>query len=241
MTDRGKDIRVLIVDDNKAVRRGIRVRLDQAENIVVIGEASNGTDAVSIARAERADVVLMDLQMPGMHGLDATRHLAGPGSEGKIAVIVMTSHAGDRYVLSALEAGAAGYLLKSQDSDKVTAAIYAAARGDALVSSHVTAPVLREVVRRRGLPIDPEGLSRLSPAERRVVAALSRGMTGNDDLAEHLHLSVNTVRSQLRSAMKKAQVDDRTQLALWGARNHLDAEDSLVRSDEKRSPISIDE
>jgi DNA-binding NarL/FixJ family response regulator len=225
MNLRRKPIRVLIADDNKAVRRGIRVRLEQAENILVVGEASNGVDAVAIARAERADVVLMDLQMPGMHGLEATRELVGPDSDGTVAVIVMTSHAGDGYVLSALESGAVGYLLKSQDSDQVTAAIYAAARGDALVSSHVTGPVLREVARRRGAPPDPVGLSRLSPAERKVVAALSQGMTGNDEIAQHLHLSVNTVRSQLQSAMKKSGVDDRTQLALWGARNHLDTED----------------
>lgn len=217
-------IRVLIADDNRAVRRGFRVQFEQAEGILVIGEAANGTDAVAIARAERADVVLMDLHMPGQHGIDATRELAGEGSNGKIAVIVMTSHVGDSFILPSIDAGAVGYLLKNHDSDQVIEAVRAAARGHGLVSSRMTSPVLRELARRRPSSGDAEALSRLTPAERRAVAALTRGMTGSEDIAAHLHISVSTVKSQLHSAMRKAGVEDRTQLALWGARNRLDAD-----------------
>lgn len=215
-------IRVLIADDNRAVRRGLRVQLDQSEAITVIGEVTNGKDAVAIARAERADVVLMDLQMPGMHGTEATRMLAGPDVADPIAVIVLTSHAGDAFVLDALEAGAVGYLLKAHDTAHLIDAIFAAVRGDALVSPRVTGHVLRALTRQGPSVADAQVALTLTPAERNVVARLSRGTTSNDEIAAELHVSVNTVRSQVRSAMRKVGVDDRTQLALWGARNHLD-------------------
>jgi DNA-binding NarL/FixJ family response regulator len=218
----GTSIRVLIADDNRAVRRGLRVQLDQVDAIRVIGEVSNGKDAVAVARAERADVVLMDLQMPGMHGTDATRALAGPDVVDPVAVIVLTSHAGDRHVLDALEAGAVGYLLKAHDSSQLVDAILAAARGEGLVSPRVTAPVLRELARHGPSLTDTVIAQQLTPAERTVVGQLARGITSNDEIAARLHVSVNTVRSQVRSALRKVGVDDRTQLALWGARTHLD-------------------
>ncbi|MGP3534972.1 response regulator [Microbacterium sp. RD1] len=215
-------IRVLIADDNRQVRRGLRLMLEHADGIHVIGEASNGADAVAAARAERAQVVLMDLQMPGMTGLDATRALARLAAEESAsapAVIVMTSYSVDQYVLDALDAGAAGYLLKSSDSDLVVPAIRAAARGDALVSSRVTAPVLAELKRRRSSAPDDGETARLAPAELRIVSALVAGITRNEEIAAHLHLSVHTVRSQVKSALRKLQLGDRTQLALWGVRN----------------------
>jgi DNA-binding NarL/FixJ family response regulator len=215
-------IRVLIADDNRAVRRGIRLQLESIEAITVIGEATNGKDAVAIARAERADVVLMDLQMPGMHGTEATRILAGRDVADPIAVVVLTSHAGDRFVLEALEAGAAGYLLKAHDSTHLVDAILAAVRGDALVSPRVTGHVLNELTRQAPSVADAELLLTLTPAERNVIALLSQGTTSNDEIAAQLHVSINTVRSQVRSAMAKLGAVDRTQLALWGARNHLD-------------------
>ncbi|MFG6404073.1 response regulator [Microbacterium sp. P04] len=216
------DIRVLIADDNRAVRHGLRVQLAQADGISVIGEVTNGTDAVAIARAERADVVLMDLQMPGVDGIEATRLLAGPQVVDRVSVIVLTSHSGDRYVLDAIEAGASGYLLKGHDSAQLIEAITATARGDAHVSPRVAAHVLRELTRRVPSVSDARVVQSLTPAERNVVARLSRGTTANDEIAAELHVSVNTVRSQVRSALRKVGVEDRTQLALWGARNHLD-------------------
>ncbi|GLJ81030.1 response regulator transcription factor [Microbacterium imperiale] len=215
-------IRVLIADDNRAVRRGLRLQLEGAPGILVAGEVSNGVDAVHVARAERADVVLMDIQMPQMSGLAATRVLARPDDgHPPIAVIVMTSYAVDGYVSEALDSGAVGYLLKSHDSDQLVGAIYAAARGEALVSSRVTAPLLREFVRRGGVPADPEGSALLTSAERRVISVLAGGVTSNEGIAETLQVSVHTVRSQLHSALKKLDLADRTQLALWGARNRI--------------------
>ncbi|MFS0714218.1 response regulator transcription factor [Microbacterium sp. 2P01SA-2] len=215
-------IRVLIADDNRAVRRGLRLQLEGAPGIQVVGEVSNGVDAVHVARAERADVVLMDIQMPQLSGLSATRLLARPDDgRAPIAVIVMTSFAIDGYVSEALDSGAVGYLLKSHDSDQLVGAIYAAARGEALVSSRVTAPLIREFVRRGGGSEDPEVSALLTSAERRVISALAGGITSNEGIAETLQVSVHTVRSQLHSALKKLDLADRTQLALWGARNRV--------------------
>lgn len=227
MTASPSPIRVLIADDNRSVRKGLRLQLEAARGIHVLGEVSNGLDAVTIARRERADVVLMDLQMPGMSGVEATRELTRSTTEPPIAVIVMTSYAIDGYVTDALDAGAIGYLLKSHDSEQLLTAIHAAMRGEALISHRVATPVVREFARRGA--VDPEMVARLSAAERRVVAVLSSGTTSNEQIAERLGVSVHTVRSQMQSASKKLHMDDRTQLALWGARNHLDRDaDSLI-------------
>jgi DNA-binding NarL/FixJ family response regulator len=227
MTDRHTSIRVLIADDNRLVRKGLRLQLEAARGIHVLGEVSNGVDAVTVARRERADVVLMDLQMPGMSGVEATRQLTRSTTDHPVAVIVMTSYAMDAYVTDALDAGAIGYLLKSHDSDQLLAAIEAAMRGDAFISPRVTTPLVREFARRGAG--EPEMIARLSAAERRVVAVLSSGTTSNEQIAERLRVSVHTVRSQMQSALKKLDMDDRTQLALWGSRNHLDRDaDSFI-------------
>ncbi len=215
-------IRVLIADDNRTYRRGVRLRLEQVRGITVVGEVSTGSDASMAARSERADVVLMDLQMPDGTGLDATRALAGPGVDDPIAVVVVTNHAADRFVLEALDSGAVGFLLKNHGSSELLAAIQAAARGSVFVSPAVTVPVVRELVRRKrrneAQSIQP---SALSEAEVTVVRQLTCGFTSNEALARSLHVSVNTVRTQLRSALKKTGLTDRTQLALWADREGL--------------------
>lgn len=219
-------VRVLIADDNAAVRRGLKLRLNRAEGITVVGEASTGAAAVAIARAEQADVVLMDLQMPGGGGLAATRALAGPGVEHAVTVIVLTNHAASAYVIEALESGAVGYLLKTYDTSDLVTAIRAASRGEALVSSRVTIPVIEELTRQRRNVVPDRGASVgvLSQAELEVVSQLSRGRTSNEDIAAALFVSVNTVRAQLSSALRKTGLSDRTQLALWAVRRGLDRE-----------------
>lgn len=225
MSVHGRRIRVLIADDNRVVRRGLRLQLEGSPGIQVIGEVANGLDAVQVARGERADVVLMDLQMPGMTGAEATRELmrAASGSH-RIAVIVMTSFAFDGYVTEAFDTGAIGYLLKGHDAGQLVTAIQAAARGEAIVSPRVTTPMLREFVRRGASLPSPELLDLLTAAERRVVELLSSGVTSNEAIADRLHVSVHTVRSQLHSVLKKMGFTDRTQLALWGLRNRLDVD-----------------
>lgn len=213
-------LRVLIVDDNKVVRRGLRMRLQHAPGITVVGEAGSGRDALSVAAAERADVVLVDLHMPGMNGIETTRALV-TSADPAPKVILITSEASDAFVVDAVDAGATGYLLKSHDSDQLIDVIRGAARGDATISSRMTPRLLAELARRRPDPAVTAEVGRLSRAELRVVEQLARGTTSNEDIARALNLSVNTVRSQAASAMKKLNLADRTQLALWGIGNGL--------------------
>lgn len=225
MTTSAPRIRVLIADDNRAVRRGMRLQLDTVADIAVVGEVANGTDALTAVRTERPDVVLMDIQMPGVDGIEATRLLTTGAAGHRSAVIVMTSFAVDDYVRAALDAGAIGYLLKTHDSHQLVDAIRSASRGEAIVSPRMLAPVLREFARRgRATNADEEGAA-LSPAERRVVGLLASGVTRNDELAARLGVSAHTVRSQLQSAMRKTGHSDRTQLALWAVRQPFDVDD----------------
>lgn len=224
-------IRVLIADDNRLVRKGLRAQLEASEGVQVVGEVANGVDAVRVALDERVDVVLMDLQMPGQTGLAATRELTRARTSPAIAVIVMTAFARDHYVAEAMDAGAAGYLLKS-DSDQLLAAVRGAFRGEAVVSSRVARPLIREFVRRGSSPGPDDLVASLTPAERRVTTLLSAGVTRSEEIARHLHVSVTTVRSHLQSALRKTGLHDRTQLALWGVRNGLHRPPRLMRFDE---------
>jgi len=213
----GKPVRVLIADDNRTFRRGVRLRLENAEGIAVVGEVATGRDAVAAALSEGPDVVLMDLEMPGMNGIDAMRAVV-EASGGSIRVIALTSHGQDHLVRRAIASGASGYLLKTHDSAQLVDAINAARRGDALVSSRVTRALLAGVVPHRASEDDRAKLASLTPSEIRVVKLLSEGVTSNEQIAAELVVSVNTVRSHIRSSLGKIGVDDRTQLALWGAR-----------------------
>ncbi|MFJ4036898.1 response regulator [Microbacterium sp. NPDC090007] len=210
---------MLIVDDNKVVRRGLRMRLQHAPGITVVGEAGSGRDALMVASAEKTDVALVDLHMPGMNGIETTRALLS-ASGSTVKVILITSEASDAFVLDALSAGASGYLLKNHDSDQLVEVIRGVARGDATISSRMTPRILRELASRSSTS-PPAGADRrlLSRAEVRVVEQLSRGVTSNEDIARELTLSVNTVRTHAASAMRKLGLSDRTQLALWGHRN----------------------
>lgn len=226
-------VRVLIADDNRNYRRGIRLRLSDAEGIVLAGEAATGQDAVNAAISERIDVVLMDLQMPGGSGIEATRALAqAPGARingGKAAVIMLTAHADDRYVVEAIDSGAVGYLLKDVDRRELVAAILAAARGDAHIMTAVTRPVLHEFARRRNLVMpDSASPSLLTTAELAVVRKLSSGLTTNELIARSLGITANTVRTHIASALAKTDSRDRTALALWALRHGL--------SDDPRRP-----
>lgn len=222
-----KSIRVLVADDNRAYRRGVRIRLEHVTGVTVVGEASNGKDAVMAARSERADVVLMDLQMPGGSGIEATRVIASD-PDSRTAVVVVTSHDADHFVFDALESGAVGYLLKNHDTRQLIEAIRAAASGNALVSSRVTPAIIRELNRRGDVdPLQPgPPLSVLAAAQVDLVRRLSRGETSNESLAESLGVSVNTVRSQLQASLRRTGLADRTQLALWGMRHGLHRTDS---------------
>ena len=207
-------IRVLVADDQELVRTGLRMILDAQPGIDVVAEARDGAEAVTLARRLRPDVCLLDIRMPGMDGLEATRLLAGPAVLDPIAVVVITTFDLDEYVYAALRAGARGFLLKDAGPDLLAQAVHAAARGDALIAPNITARLL-EVFAGGGpsappaQPIDP-----LTEREEQVLAAVARGRS-NDEIARELHITLSTVKSHVGSLMAKLGVRNRVEIAIW--------------------------
>lgn len=216
--------RVLVADDQAVVRRGLALLLSGEDGIEVVGEAGNGPEAVRLARRLEADVVLMDVRMPGGDGLAATRELAA--TDPHPAVVVVTTFDLDEYIFGAMEAGAAGFLLKDCEPEELAAAVRAAAAGQAMVQPRVTRRVLAEFARRRPAP-DPcgpgpgNGEVQLSPRERELVHALCQGMS-NAELAEQLCIEVSTVKTHLARISARHGLRDRVQLVVWAYRHGLD-------------------
>lgn len=212
-------IRVLVVDDQVVTRRGLRVLLDEYEDITVVGEADSGPSAVSTAAEVHPDVVIMDVRMPDGDGIAATRALSR--GQDAVPVILITTFDVDEYVFGGLEAGAAGFLLKSADSEDLAAAVRAAARGDAVVAPALTRRVIAEFSRRRRARVDPAAIGLLSERELQIVRALVGGDSSNAEIGEQLHLEIGTVKAHLTRIMTKVDVHSRTQLAVWAFRNGL--------------------
>jgi DNA-binding NarL/FixJ family response regulator len=205
-------IRVLLADDQTLVRSGFRVLLDRADGIDVIGEVSNGAEAVTCARAERPDVVLMDIRMPEMDGLAATRVIA---SDPKLAgVRVLTTFDLDEYVFEALHAGASGFLLKDVEPDDLRDAVRIVAEGEALLSPSVTRTLISEFVSQPGRPRhSPAELEELTDREREVMALVATGLT-NDEVAQRLAISPATAKTHVSRILLKLGARDRAQLVV---------------------------
>jgi DNA-binding NarL/FixJ family response regulator len=204
--------RVLIADDQPSVRRGLRVLLEMQNGIEVAAEAEDGEQAVAVARRLRPDVVLMDIRMPRMDGLAATKILAGPGVVDPMAVVVVTTFDLDEYVHAALGAGAKGFLLKDAGPVLLGEAIRAAAQGDALVSPQITVRLLEAFGRSRPRP--PEPIQALSDREEDVLALLAMGLT-NTEIGASLHLSLGTVKTHIGGVLAKLGVRNRVEAAMW--------------------------
>jgi DNA-binding NarL/FixJ family response regulator len=202
---------VLIVDDQALVRAGFRMILDAEEDIDVAGEAADGVDAVAEAQRLRPDVILMDVRMPQMDGIEATRRLsAANGLESK--VVMLTTFDMDEYVYDALRAGASGFLLKDVPPEQLVAGIRAVARGDALLAPSVTKRVIEEFVRRpptsaRELPAE---VSTLTSRELEVLKLVSKGLS-NAEIAKELFVSETTVKTHVAHVLTKLDVRDRVQ------------------------------
>jgi DNA-binding NarL/FixJ family response regulator len=202
-------IRVLVADDHAVVRAGLEQVLDTADDVELVGLAADGAEAVRIARQERPDVVLMDLSMPELDGVGATRELAT--SHPEIRVVILTSFSDRDRILEALDAGATGYLLKDAEPAELLSAVRAASRGESPLAPKAATAVLRARTERR--PAND-----LSERELDVLALVGAGLP-NKLIARRLEISEKTVKNHLTSIFRALDVDDRTQAALWAQRN----------------------
>ena len=205
-------IRVLIADDQPLMRTGFRMILDAEPGLEVVGEAADGAEAVRLAPGARADVVLMDVRMPGMDGIEATRRLAGDGVQDPVRVLILTTFDLDEYVLSALRAGASGFLLKDVPPEDLVEAIKVVAAGDALLAPSVTRRLLDRFAASLPDPAAarPAALDTLTARELEVLGLVARGMS-NAEIAEHLVVSETTVKTHVGRLLFKLDLRDRVQ------------------------------
>ena len=204
-------IRVLVADDQALLRGSFKLLVDSAPGLTVVGEASDGVEAVAMARRERPDVVLMDIRMPEMDGIEATRRICGTPETADVRVLILTTFDLDEYVYAALRAGASGFLLKDTRPADLLAAVEVIASGDALLAPSVTRRLVAEFAR---LPSGPAArLDGITAREQEVLTLIARGMS-NDELAAHLHLGLATVKTHIGRLLHKLAARDRAQLVI---------------------------
>jgi len=200
-------IRVLVADDQSMVRAGFRMLLAGEQDIDVVAEASNGLEAVDQAARHRPDVVLMDIRMPELDGLEATRRILA--ADGGARVLILTTFDLDEYVYEALRAGASGFVLKDDPPEQLIAAIHTVAAGDALLSPTITKRVIKEFAR-IPRPAPPKALGDLSEREREVLRLIARGLS-NAEIAQELFISDTTVKTHVTHILQKLNLRDRVQ------------------------------
>lgn len=207
-------IRVLIADDQPLFRAGLRMLLDAEPDCEVVGEADDGAAAVRATRALHPDVVVMDVRMPDVDGLEATRIIASDPALATTRVVVLTTFDLDEYVFEALRSGATGFLLKDADPEELIKAVRCAHEGDALTSPSVTRRLIEEFAARpENRTVDPEALDQLTEREREIVALVARGLN-NREIADAAFISEATARTHVSRAMTKLGVRDRAQLVV---------------------------
>ncbi len=208
------DIRVVIADDQLLVRAGFRVLVDTAPGLAVVGEAGTGGEAVELARRERPDVVLMDVQMPDMDGIEATRRLVRESVELDVKVLILTTFDVDKYVFAALRAGASGFLLKDTPPADLLQAVRILAAGEALLAPTVTKRLIQEFADRPTSAVEvKQRLENVTQREHEVLYLIGRGRS-NAEIAEALGLSHATIKSHVSHLLAKLDARDRIQLVI---------------------------
>jgi DNA-binding NarL/FixJ family response regulator len=209
-----RPIRVLIADDQALLRAGFRLLIDVTPDLVAVGEAANGTEAVAIARREQPDVVLMDIRMPDLDGIEATRLIAGSPQTPHTKVLILTTFDLDEYVFAGLRAGASGFLLKDVLPTDLLAAIRVVAAGEALLAPAITRRLITHFTDRAEPATEPAGsLAGVTGREREVLTLVGRGLS-NGEIADHLRLSLATVKTHIGRLLTKLQARDRAQLVI---------------------------
>jgi DNA-binding NarL/FixJ family response regulator len=219
-------IRVLLADDQALLRSAFRVLVDSEPDMEVVGEASDGAEAVRLAKEERADVVLMDIRMPGTDGLAATRMISADPGLAHVRVVILTTFEVDDYVVQSLRAGASGFLGKGSEPDELLSAIRVAAGGEALLSPAATKGLIARFLAQGGAdddgrdPARAERLEALTVREREVLVQVAGGHS-NDEIAERLEVSPLTVKTHVNRAMAKLGARDRAQLVVFAYESGL--------------------
>jgi DNA-binding NarL/FixJ family response regulator len=206
-------IRVLLADDQALVRAGFRVLLDSDSELKVVGEASDGAEAAELVQRLSPDVVLMDIRMPNVDGLEATRRISKEAGPARTRVLILTTFEADEYVYEALRAGASGFLVKDTEPADLLAAVRVVARGDALLSPSVTRRLIADIAGRPGRPPPSTLLDTLTEREREVLSLVAAGLT-NDEIAERLHMSPLTAKTHVSRILTKLDARDRVQLVV---------------------------
>ena len=207
-------LRVAVCDDQTLVRAGFRVLIDTTPGLSVVGEAGTGAAAVELIRRKRPDVALMDIQMPEMDGIEATRRLLGGPEPVPVRVLILTTFDLDRYVFAALRAGASGFLLKDTPPNDLLAAIRVIADGEALLSPRVTRRLVAEFAKRPAVAVEAaHRLDGVTEREREVLILIARGLS-NTEIAAELHLSIATAKSHVGHLLTKLGARDRAQLVI---------------------------
>ena len=206
-------IKVVLADDQALVRAGFRALLDAQDDIEVVGEAGNGEEAIRLAKQLMPDIVLMDIRMPRVDGLSATRRIAADDRLANVRVVILTTFGLDEYIFEAIRAGASGFLVKDTEPGELVQAVRVVAGGEALLSPSVTKQLIAEFAARAKEPQTPDSLGELTDREREVVALVAEGLS-NEEIAGRLFVSPATAKTHVSRAMGKLRARDRAQLVV---------------------------